>query len=307
MTQGRAAVVELVRHAPRAFGRFVSPAQVRIAQAVLAQVLPGAANQHHLGAAARVLGVQRLRGLRRQRHARSTTWGDTGLRASHDRPAWAGAGHQCSGDRQRRTPARHQARTKRGCQAGPGPAAPPAARASSPFRSAQREERGSRKSGSGVYFIITDVRCAARHGPGRGHKGQGLARHRQITPVPMTLQVTTVPTPCTDAPTPRPATSTLTCAPSDARSSRVDGADGRAFHRLHRKNSTRGRQRHRRPRQHQPPPSLHPPRPPPTPPAAKTARQRLRCAHGLALRPANPPHRRPHTGLLRFFSTMRYA
>ena len=60
MAAGRAAFVELVRHAPGAFGGPVGPAVVRVVQVVLAQVLAHARQQHDTGAVLRVLGIQRL-------------------------------------------------------------------------------------------------------------------------------------------------------------------------------------------------------------------------------------------------------
>ena len=69
MPHGRATVVELVYHAPGAFARTVGPAQVRVAQAVFAQVPPRTAQHHHPGAAAGKFGIQRGGGLLRQLHA----------------------------------------------------------------------------------------------------------------------------------------------------------------------------------------------------------------------------------------------
>ena len=65
MRLGRAAFVELVIDTPVAFGRLVGPAEVRIAQVVLAQILPRAAQHHDLGTGR----IQRLGGLRGQLHA----------------------------------------------------------------------------------------------------------------------------------------------------------------------------------------------------------------------------------------------
>ncbi|MNU87389.1 hypothetical protein D3C71_771710 [compost metagenome] len=61
----RAAVVELVHHAPRALVGLVGDAQVRIAQAVLAQVLSGARQDDH----ARTARIELLRGALGQLHA----------------------------------------------------------------------------------------------------------------------------------------------------------------------------------------------------------------------------------------------
>ena len=61
MATGRAAFIELVRHAPWAFGRAVGPAIVRVLEVVLAQILTFTCQQNHLGAVFLVLGIQRLR------------------------------------------------------------------------------------------------------------------------------------------------------------------------------------------------------------------------------------------------------
>ena len=69
MADSRAAVIELVRHAPGAFGCFVRPAEVRVAQAILAQILARPAQHHHPRARARMFCIQRSGGLLGQLHA----------------------------------------------------------------------------------------------------------------------------------------------------------------------------------------------------------------------------------------------
>ncbi len=153
-----------MRHGP--CWRFVGPAQVRVAQAVGAQVLPGAAQQHHLGACAGVLGVQRLRRLR---------WASAMPRSMVRRPG-AGRGRR-RGPRGpvpgRRSP-RRTGRWPAAPRPAPGAAWPKGAGAQGPTRRVACDGSMARSSQA----LVVQQGLAE----GVGHKGQRLARHRQDAP-----------------------------------------------------------------------------------------------------------------------------
>ena len=156
LAHGAAAFVELVHHAPGPLGRLVGPTQVGVAQAVLAQVLPGAAQHHHAGAAARVLGVERGSRLLRQLHAALDELGRGLARLA----GAAGVG-------------------RRGGQ--------------------QQRRQGERGEGNGAtcHGGAPQRRslCSRARPRALGTKASTSPATDSTTPVPITLQVTTVPTP----------------------------------------------------------------------------------------------------------------